>query len=482
MKPLKISNYLIDIHGQLLKNYPKLDWEGTSTRELAELFGGVSSQGWKIKRYHMEVYLLEQMEKAKNQEPEAKQEIQKEQPKGAETGISSVDTSKQKIETTYENDYLDMVHNSMGQRVKSLSDLLEVTKTDLNIWEVVAHTVNTWEQAQADKESGEPKIVTLHQVKARMQRKLIEQLKPPSEIILNPPRGETGSPKGMKKVLFVPDTQHGHIWNEEFTQLEPLHDRKALDCVIQLANDWKPDVIVLLGDMLDLAQWSLKFPRPPTVRQTTQVTLNELYYDLCRFRNACPDAEMIWLEGNHEIRIQKALQDLMPEALTLRPVGTKNPVLSIEHLLHLDQLRINYVKPYPADFWLWDCIQICHGEGHTKGVTTKLAQKKSYSMVKGHGHTLESACGRVETPNGPRTITIMQPGCLCRTDGAVPGVTPRPNWQHGLGMGVLIDGQEHLWSQPILDGKLFFQDKIFVGQEDREFLAQQLGVKQIAGL
>lgn len=439
---MKITQNLIDKY-KAKKHL--IDWDNTTNKQIAEILGISMGYASYIRRYHLEI----------SKEPKRKQRIE-----------------------TKQTDEFEVEYTSLGSRVTSLEDLLNSTKTDLDKWTVVAHTINTWEQAQST-EGGDPIIVTLYQIKARLERKLIDELQPANKIDLNIPKRRP-TQNEFKKVLFIPDTQHGHIWSKDYTQLEPIHDRPGIDAVIQLASDWQPEVIILLGDMLDLASWSLKYPRPPEYRQTTKATINELYYDLCKLRTVCPNSEIVWLEGNHEMRIQKALTELLPEASSLAPAGEEMPALCLERLLHLDQLDIEYIKPYPADYWLWDCIQICHGEGHGKGVTTKLARKKSYSMVKGHGHGLELATARVETPFGSKNITVMQPGCLCRIDGATPGVSPRPDWQHGVGMGILdSDGQEHLWALPIHDGKLHFEGKVYQGVEDRKELADSIGIPQL---
>lgn len=412
----------------------------TPIREIADLLGVSYGSAWKVRQHH----------------------------------ISLKPATKQKIET--QESEFEVTHSAIGNRVTSLDDLIRETQTDLNEWFVASHTINTWEQAQAGEE--EPEIVTLYQVKARLEKRLIDYIQPANKIQLK--KSKTKKMADYKKALFIPDTQHGHVWNSTYTKLEPIHDRKGIDAVIKLAQDWQPDVVVLLGDMLDLAQWSMKYPRPPEYRQTTGATINELYLDLCRIREACPNSEIIWLEGNHEQRIQRALTEILPESIHLAPAGETQPALCIERLLHLDDLGIEYIKPFPADYWLWDCIQITHGEGHGKGVTTKLAKTKSYSMVKGHGHGLELSCSRVEHPQGSKNITVMQPGCLCRIDGAVPGVSPRPNWQHGVGFGILDkQGQEHLWAAPIHDGKLYFEGKVYQGEENRKDLADQLGIPQL---
>ena len=396
----------------------------------------------------------------------------------ADSSHNPVTGGRQKVEVKEDTPF-DRTLLARGSRIRTLEDLLRVTRTDLDTWVVTAHTINSWEQG-AKSDSGTD-ITTLFQVKARLERRVLEDVKPAEPIKLTTV-GASPRPDGpVRKALFIPDTQHGHRWTDNYTRLEPMHDRRAIDVVMQIAKLWNPDVIVLLGDMLDLAPWSMKFKRAPDIRQTTQPTIDELYWQLCQLRLVFPLARIVWLEGNHERRIQNALIERIPEAVDLRAAGEERPTLSIPRLLQLDSLNIEYVGPYPQDWWLWDRIQLAHGQTHGRGVTNKLALKKGFSMVKGHGHGLETAYRRVDTPQGLKVISVMQPGCLCRIDGAVPGVTTRPDWQHGVGFAVYDEAtkQEHLWASPIHDGRMIFEGRVIEGADRAVEIATATGHRQL---
>jgi hypothetical protein len=70
--------------------------------------------------------------------------------------------------------------------------------------------------------------------------------------------------------LVVPDSQHGYRWTQarpgEPARLVPTHDPDAIACVIAAARELRPGRIVLLGDMLDLPEGSLRWGRRRSIR------------------------------------------------------------------------------------------------------------------------------------------------------------------------------------------------------------------------
>ena len=78
--------------------------------------------------------------------------------------------------------------------------------------------------------------------------------------------------------LVIPDSQNGYRWVDRHQRLEPLHDRRAWDIAVQVAALLKPARIVLLGDMVDYAEGSKRWPVTPDLRATTQPTIEELHW------------------------------------------------------------------------------------------------------------------------------------------------------------------------------------------------------------
>jgi len=237
------------------------------------------------------------------------------------------------------------------------------------------------------------------------------------------------------RVLVVPDTHFGWYTGPAGT-LSPIHDPKAVRWSVEQARACCPDVIIQLGDLLDLCGWSTKFVSNPAYKHTTQQALDSAHQYLNALRAVCPNARIIVLEGNHEVRIRKMLATLVPEAVDLRPAGGgTNPVLSVPHLVGMDKLNVEYIDGYPgADVWL-DDTRYTHGSIARKwGGATAAAMLSgtSHSVVFGHIHRVELAGRQVRTAAGAKTIWCASPGTLARTDGTVPGSRGRCDWQQGL--------------------------------------------------
>ena len=402
-----------------------------------------------------------------------------------ELGLDSVVRDRPQKLSMDSNDGDVLVVNAEGPRIKTLDGLLDAADVDKSKWIVTRYKVNTWEVASKDSK-GKPCVTPVWQVKADLEPKRLNDLNPvrPMQALKRePPKARRD---GIKRALFIPDSQHGFQWQNKFQRLEPLHDRPAIDVTVQLALAFQPDVIVLLGDMVDFAPWSTKFPRDPTLKQTTQPTLEELYWQLAQYRMACPRARIVYTAGNHEERLNKAQVQHLDEAVGLRFANddVDEPILHMKRLLALDSLDIEYVGPYDTDWWLWNRVRIHHGStvrgggGNTAAARVKIGD---WPEVFGHIHRLELAQRVVFGPGGPRTITAMSPGCLCRIDGAVPGVSKSPDWHHGVGIGYYdeVNDMDHLSVIPIHDGKLVFDGRVFTGEDRRGEIAEATGYSQI---
>lgn len=245
----------------------------------------------------------------------------------------------------------------------------------------------------------------------------------------------------------IPDMQIGFFHNAD-GELEPIHDEAAIATCVTICAARQPDLIIFHGDNADFAELS-KYRLTPAYAQTTQATIDRCALVCQQFREACPNARIIWLEGNHEARLPFFILDNAKAAFGLRqamePEGW--PVLSMPHLCQLDAYGVEYVAGYPANhFWLNDNFQIIHGDKvRSAGSTAHMyLDSERVSTAFGHVHRRELAQKTRQTRNGPRTVTSVSFGCLCRLDGVVPStkggfdVHGRPvktteNWQNGMG-------------------------------------------------
>ena len=401
-------------------------------------------------------------------------------PKGQHTGRSDPST---RIEDHSPNPFERQI-STKGLSIKTLDDLLKVACVDKKEWRVTSWRANAWETAHKVRDT--MKKVTLHQVKANLERRIEATYRPaePRQTLVR--IDHPGRKARLKHAVIVPDLQAGFAWKNRYTYLEPMHDRKAMDAVLGLVREVNPHYVVLLGDMVDFAPWSTRFPRKPEYKQTTQPTIDELHWWLSELRKSAPGAKIVYMAGNHEERMTKAMVEKLSEATHLTKVFEESPALSVRNLLRLDDLDIEYIGPYGADWWLWDRIRITHGDKvRSGGGATAAAILKSarWSEVYGHIHRVELGQKTYHGPFGRNVITAMSPGCLCRVDGTVPGVSKNPDWQQGCGIATFDQDTEqvHIQVLPIHEGSLVYDGRVIEGQDPCEHIAFATGWKQFIG-
>lgn len=170
------------------------------------------------------------------------------------------------VQSTPHGENILEVESRRDGRIRTLDQLLKACQVDLKVWEVERYTVNKWEVGAKDPD-GEIVVTPLFQVKATLRRKVMKAGQPIVRPIDTPKRYQTytkppGRRKAVHTALILPDPQFGFRRTADGV-LHPFHDWRALDVAIQMAYEVKPSYIICLGDMLDLPEWSDKFPERP---------------------------------------------------------------------------------------------------------------------------------------------------------------------------------------------------------------------------
>jgi len=285
----------------------------------------------------------------------------------------------------------------------------------------------------------------------------------------------------FKTAVILPDPQIGFRLYEDGT-LDPFHDEKAMNLALKLVRYLNPDVVVNLGDFLDFPEFG-RFEQEPMFARTTQASIDRGYKFLCEQRANAPDAKIVLLEGNHDRRIQKSILKNAAAALHLKRAEAPEewPVMSVPFLLRLDSIDVEYVDGYPAGiFYLNENLACVHGDKvRSNGSTTKaVVDSERISIIHGHIHRIEQTYITRRTFDGAKTWFAASPGCLCRTDGAVPSVKGstdsfgRPinateNWQQGMAVVTYKEGNSkfQLEMVPIFNGETIFRGELFSADE-----------------
>jgi len=374
--------------------------------------------------------------------------------------------------------------NYVGEQVKSLEDLIRTCKIDLNVWECVDQKPNSWGNAMkvrksvGDKVIEEVVVVTIHQIRAYFRRIRPLPIMPmiqPVEVRVVQPKRETPKTDGLQRALIIPDPQIGFRRRLNDHKLDPFHDRQALDLALQIARAEKVTSVEIIGDWLDMSEFSVRWTPEPEFFWTTQPSLIEAAWWLAQF-SFVPVKRL--LEGNHERRIRDWTNSYARAAYGLRPVDELDlpPALSIERLVPMEALGVQYIQGYPGNgYWLNENVLVEHGDvvrsapGATAGA---VVTKSTYTTVFGHVHRRELVSRRIKTRDGDAFQTAFCPGCTCRVDGVVPGSTSKDQWQQGLGLIEYTADRENIIPINIQNGQALFNGRVYAARPAEELDAE----------
>lgn len=379
-----------------------------------------------------------------------------------------------------------------AKHIKTLDELLAYCEVDLEEWVVDHYIVNKWPLARKDikkeitwtggvmdgyvEDTGELTQAGLIQVKAWLVRKEPVELLPVFRIIQ--PRGSyqarpKPAPKVVSRALIFSDVHFGFLRPLDYEPLVPMHDRRVLDLILQLALTVKPDRVDVLGDIFDLPDWTDKFIRSPLFLNVTQPAMLEASWFFEQLRALLPGIPITAHQGNHEKRIDTAIKRYLPAAYELKSVTAYklggDAALSIPELCGFTQLGINWLTSYPDDWdWLVPGLLLQHGDIVRDGggnSAAALVKKSTFSSICGHGHKPESAGRAIWTEEGRRYIKVTMAGCSCHTDGRVPANKTHNDWGQSIEVvDYHADGTFDVNSVSIVEGVAIYNRECFVAR------------------
>ena len=380
---------------------------------------------------------------------------------------SGIDKTKRGVKISGDINNLEV--SVVSDRIRTLDELIEAAKVDLDVWEVSHFIVNTYESFRKAirkelsfdegtidgyvRDMGGVNIVPLYQVKAWLVRKkpiiLVPTIQPITFKGISLPSKPKAVPnRQIWRMVVLPDPQFGFRRVGPYDpRLISFHDRDALDVALQITQAIQPDEMAFLGDVMDFPDLSEKFIKEVEFTNLLLPSLMEAGWWLAQFRIAAPDAIGIYLEGNHERRIYTSTVNNMRAMYGVRKINfggvrkelvtlADDPVYSVPNLLSLDQLNIDYIEGYPdGRYWLNKALRIEHGRvarGEHQSTVKATVKDRSESVIMGHIHRIEMATKTLYERDSTRPVTAFSPGCLCKIDGTVPGSGKNSQWQHGM--------------------------------------------------
>lgn len=320
-------------------------------------------------------------------------------------------------------------------------------------WDFVGLIDNEW-----DSPTGE----------ALKQRKLTLKSKKPTQLI-TPARtdGPTFSPpkpikkkKGESSLVFVGGDDQA-----------PFNDKYLAEKKCEFLSQINPDRIVKIGDTMDFPDIS-KYKKNPEIDEIARVNdcINAGYEVMRDERAAAPNAEIIKLIGNHDVRLRDFIIAYTPQLHGLKRAQIEgqeeDSVFSPNFLLRLDELHVDLVGEHAnyehGEVKLSKYLAARHGWVATKGSGTsalKTLEHLLYSVLVGHTHRLSLVHKTTHNIDGDlTTLAACETGCLCVVDKNGLGFTPSPDWQQGAAtVEIWPDGKFHIDLINYVDRNLYWR-------------------------
>lgn len=212
----------------------------------------------------------------------------------------------------------------------------------------------------------------------------------------------------------------------------PHHDKTFHALFCQWLTEDQPDLIEVNGDLLDFSDISRHRPR-----EGWNQSVNECLqggYDILRdYREACPDSVIRLKRGNHDERLHHALIDNVKQLHKVTAPGEEVAALSLQRLLHLDHLHVEYVDEEwdRAKTRIGKRLTALHGATTSKNASDQMLSKLSGSTLQGHSHRLSLQYRTTHhTDEGPETRLAGECGCACEISDGL-GYALEPNWAQG---------------------------------------------------
>lgn len=333
----------------------------------------------------------------------------------------------------------------------------------------------TWETSAFNKETQEWETTTNHGYEFIHDTRKELIVAPVVPAIIKMSRAKI--PKRDHEVIFViSDAQIGYRRIED--ELVPIHDERAINAALKLANDLRPNFVVDCGDTIDLAELGKYNPKDNHFLGTLQPSLQRTHDMFAEFTAATPGAERHTVDSNHTKRLGDYVLRNAFELFNIKAPDEKYPALSVPGLLKLDDLGWEWHGGYGlAEYEHKPDLAFLHGtDSVSQGSTAAKLGKKNHdrNIIQGHAHRMET---QYHTDRHGRMFGAFVVGALCRRDGYVPSywsavdqfnqpVRKNENWQNGV---MVIrdygDGKYQFDHVPIWDGVIHYGGRTYKGDE-----------------
>lgn len=201
----------------------------------------------------------------------------------------------------------------------------------------------------------------------------------------------------------------------------PYHDKKAVSSFINYCREVQPDMIIINGDLVDMYMLS-RFAKGEGRNPMSEI--EEAREILATLRQDTK-ADIYYVIGNHEQRLEKTILTKAPELASL--------IEDVFSIFKLDDIGVKGAGTVTIN----DNFVFKHGTllGSKSGLSAIKEMENAYlSGATGHTHRLAKYIAR----KAGRKFVWLETGCLCSME---PEYMLNPNWQQGFAMVQFENGK-----------------------------------------
>ncbi len=253
----------------------------------------------------------------------------------------------------------------------------------------------------------------------------------------------TGSakPRGAKpatrKIALIPDIH------------APRHDKQAWRLVIDALKDWKPDVVIQLGDLIDLACVSSYSKHPAKTMSLAQEvkSAQKVVADIASI--GAP--QVVVTLGNHSVRAEKYLVQNAPDFL---------PFFQIDKVLGMHRPGWTVV-PYKSTYVIGQ-LRVTHDVGRAGcNAARQSVIDVGDNIVFGHTHRMQVHYQGTQAGKRHVGATLGWLGNSNHIDYMHRDMVRR-DWQLGFGVAhMLPDGRFWLQAIPIVKNTCIIDGRVY---------------------
>lgn len=201
----------------------------------------------------------------------------------------------------------------------------------------------------------------------------------------------------------------------------PYYDKEALNAAIKYLKSWKPDCILLNGDIIDCYMISdfVKDVRKPNFKKETDI----LRSFVIQLRKTWPKIRIVYKEGNHENRYEKRILQRVPEFIDLE-------LFNFESVIGAKELGIEFVKNKRVI--QIGKLNVIHGHELPHGIAAPVNPARGFflktkaNVLGGHHH---QSSDHSESDLNGNIVGAWSTGCLCDLH---PDYMPINKWNSGF--------------------------------------------------